>query len=69
MPERDTWRIAPFYDVSFAHNPQGEWTRQHLMSANGVWMGHDISDLLTVADRFGIRDPRAIIARVKNASC
>ena len=27
--------LAPAYDLTFAHNPQGEWTDQHLMSVNG----------------------------------
>ena len=29
------WRLAPAYDVTYAYNPQGEWTYQHLMSVNG----------------------------------
>ena len=28
------WELAPAYDISFAHNPKGEWTHQHLMSIN-----------------------------------
>jgi serine/threonine-protein kinase HipA len=67
LPENGSWTIAPFYDVSFAHNPNGEWTKQHLMSANGVWSHHTRTDLITVADRFGIPAPKAIIEEVTDA--
>lgn len=29
------WSLSPAYDITFAHNPKGEWTHQHLMSING----------------------------------
>jgi serine/threonine-protein kinase HipA len=35
------WKLAPAYDVTFAHNPKGEWTHQHLMSVNGKFKGFD----------------------------
>ena len=63
LPEGGTWRLAPAYDVTFAYNPKGEWTYQHLMSVNGKFAGITRDDLLTVADRFGIgRAPRILKA-------
>ncbi len=32
---REPWELSPAYDVTFAHNPVGDWTNQHLMSVNG----------------------------------
>lgn len=29
------WELTPAYDVTFAHNPRGEWTSQHLVRP--VW--------------------------------
>ncbi|MES2614825.1 MAG: type II toxin-antitoxin system HipA family toxin [Bdellovibrionota bacterium] len=61
------WELAPAYDVTFAHNPNGEWTNQHLMSVNGKFSNFKLDDLLKVADRFGIGEAVSIIKEVKNA--
>lgn len=62
-----TWELAPAYDVTFAHNPTGEWTSQHLMSVNGKFKGFVIDDLLAEADRFKIGTARRVIDQVRNA--
>jgi len=54
LPQEGPWKLAPAYDVSYAHNPRGEWTYQHLMSVNGKFKDITRKDLLVVADRFGI---------------
>lgn len=61
------WELAPAYDVTHAHNPQGKWTYQHVMSVNGKF--HDISreDLLEDADRFQVRRPKDRLADVRAA--
>ena len=61
------WELAPAYDVSFAHNPKGEWTNQHLMSVNGKYRDFTIDDLLAVADRFGIGEAIQVINDVGKA--
>ncbi len=61
------WELAPAYDVTHAYNPQGEWTYQHLMGVNGKFDGIARADLLSVADRFGVRRPKALLARVRDA--
>ena len=62
-----TWALAPAYDVTHAYNPKGEWTFQHLLSVNGRFSGITRTDLLTEADRFGVRDPGGILADVSAA--
>ncbi len=63
LPENGAWQLAPAYDVTYAYNPKGEWTYQHLMSVNGRFTGITRDDLLVVADRFGIgRAPRIMTA-------
>ena len=59
-----TWRLSPAYDLTFAHNPEGEWTHQHLMSVNGKFGGITRNDLLTEADRFGIGEAKSILSEV-----
>ena len=61
------WELAPAYDISFAHNPAGEWTHQHLMSINGRFKDFLRSDLLALADRFGIGSASLVIAQVTSA--
>lgn len=58
------WELAPAYDISFAHNPKGEWTHQHLMSINGRFKDFTRADLLALADRFGIGSAAGVIDQV-----
>lgn len=61
------WDLAPAYDVTFAHNPKGEWTHQHLMSVNGKFKDIGIDDLMKVANRFGIGEAKSIHREVEGA--
>jgi serine/threonine-protein kinase HipA len=58
------WELAPAYDISFAHNPNGEWTHQHLMSINGRFKDFTRTDLLALANRFGIGSAVGVIDQV-----
>jgi serine/threonine-protein kinase HipA len=60
-----TWQLTPAYDVTHAHNPEGEWTYQHLMSVNGKFQDISRADLLEVADRFAIRNPHDVLADIR----
>lgn len=59
------WELAPAYDVTFAHNPKGEWTSRHLMSVNGKFGDITKEDCLALADRFAIGEAPAILERVR----
>ena len=61
------WELAPAYDVTHAHNPQGEWTHQHLMSVNGKFMNIARHDLLTLAERFAIGTGEKVLKQVGEA--
>ncbi len=67
LKKGEPWALAPAYDVTFAFNPQGEWTFQHLMSANGKFQRITRDDLLTVADRFGIGTAKRVLGAVREA--
>jgi serine/threonine-protein kinase HipA len=67
LRQGSTWELAPAYDVSFAHNPLGEWTNQHLMSVNGKYKDFSLADFLTIADRFGVGEAKQIIDEVRKA--
>ena len=61
------WELAPAYDVTFAHNPKGEWTHQHLMSVNGKFKNFTRDDLLAEAGRFAVGTAPKVINQVRAA--
>jgi len=65
--DRPIWTLAPAYDVTFAHNPKGEWTHQHLMSVNGKFKDFEVADLLAEARRFGVGSAPRVINEVRTA--
>jgi len=67
LKQNESWQLAPAYDVTHAYDPKGEWTYQHLMSVNGKFQEITRSDLMEVADRFGVRRPREAMADVRAA--
>ncbi len=67
LREGKGWTLAPAYDVTHAHNPDGEWTNQHLMAVNGKFTGVARTDLLAVADRFGIGTATKVLQQVGEA--
>lgn len=67
LKEGGVWELSPAYDVTFAHNPHGEWTHQHLMSVQGKFKGFEEADLLVVADRFGVGSARRVVEQARNA--
>lgn len=67
LQEDRPWQLAPAYDITYAHNPKGEWTYQHLMSINGKFDGALREDLLAVANRFSVSAAPALIDQVTHA--
>ncbi len=67
LQEGKSWELAPAYDVTHAYNPHGQWTYQHLMSVNGKFREIARQDLLSEADRFGVRSPLNLLAKVRAA--
>ena len=61
------WALSPAYDITFAHNPKGEWTNQHLMSVNGKFGDIKRDDCLALADRFGIGEAPTLLKEVRTA--
>jgi serine/threonine-protein kinase HipA len=61
------WELAPAYDVTYAFNPAGEWTWQHLMAVNGKFSEISRADLMAVANRFGIGTASKVLKQVQEA--
>ena len=67
LREGGAWELAPAYGVTFAHNPKGEWTNQHLMSVNGKFKDFRRSDLMELGNRFGIGQASTVLEEVQSA--
>jgi serine/threonine-protein kinase HipA len=64
LPEGETWRLSPAYDVTHAHAPDSKWTRQHLMAVNGRYVGIGRGDVMEVGDRFAVPGATDILEQV-----
>lgn len=58
------WELTPAYDVTFAYNPDGAWTRSHQMRVNGKVDAITLADLYAVGDRHDVPGYRRIVADV-----
>jgi serine/threonine-protein kinase HipA len=65
--EGGEWRLAPAFDVIYAHNPAGRWTSVHQMSVAGKRDGITHADLELVGDRFAVPGYRDVIDEVVSA--
>jgi serine/threonine-protein kinase HipA len=52
MDRGGSWTLSPAFDLTYAYNPTGLWTRRHQMSVNGKLGGFEIGDFRACA-RFG----------------
>ena len=67
LPQHGSWQLSPAYDITHAHAPQSQWTRQHLMSVNGHTTGITRADLREVGDRFLVPGASDIVRQVLSA--
>ena len=67
LPQGGEWRLSPAYDVTHAHAPDSQWTRQHLMAVNGRTRGVTRADVDEVGDRFSVPGPSAVVEQVLSA--
>ncbi len=45
MNKKGEWRLAPAFDVVYAHNPEGQWTNAHQMTLSGKADKFDLDDI------------------------
>ena len=64
MDSNGQWRLSPAYDIGFAYNPEGAWTKTHQMSVNGKFDGLTRKDLLECAAVNNIKNAPEIIDQV-----
>ena len=60
MDRSGNWSLSPAYDMTYAYNPRGTWTRDHQMSLAGRRNGFERSDILQFATSIGVKKRRAL---------
>ena len=59
MDRSGQWSLSPAYDVAYAYNPQGIWTREHQMSLAGRRNDFGRDDFLHFAATVGVKKRKA----------
>jgi len=67
MNRAGQWSLSPAFDVSYAHNPAGDWTQRHQMSINGKRDRFSKDDLFALAELADIKKKDAV-KRLKNVT-
>ncbi|MBO9694762.1 MAG: HipA domain-containing protein [Sphingopyxis sp.] len=69
MDRRGAWTLAPAFDLSYAYNPDGDWTAQHQMSLGGKRDNFTLDDVVESGKVAGVssRNVRAMLAEVTDA--
>ena len=60
MDRLGNWSLSPAYDLAYAYNPSGTWTRDHQMSLAGRRSGFELDDILQFATSIGMKRRRAL---------
>ena len=68
MDREGHWQLSPAYDLTFSVDLSGyEFYNRHSLLINGKDEGIELSDLLQVAKKNGIKNPMALIEQVREA--
>jgi len=65
--QKDNWRLAPAYDLTYALNPLIDFkTISRGLSINSKRDKINLKDLLKIAEQFTIKNPKGVIAEVQD---
>lgn len=69
MDKSGNWSLSPAFDMTYSHNPQGDWTSRHQMSLNGKRDDFTIEDFKACAKNVSLKRGRAeeIVRQVREA--
>ncbi len=59
MDRNGRWALSPAFDVTYAYNPDGDWTSRHQMTVNGKRDGFTLEDFEAVARGASMKRGRA----------
>lgn len=65
--EKDTWNLAPAYDLTYPHNLMYKIYRKgRALAINNKRTNIKVEDVLTIAEMYAIKNPKKIILDVQN---
>jgi serine/threonine-protein kinase HipA len=65
---QDSWRISPAYDITYSLNPLLNYTRtSRALSINGKRIDITLSDLLTIADSYTIKNAKKVVQEIQDS--
>ena len=67
MDQDGEWTLSPAFDMTYSHNPAGEWTDRHQMTVNGKRDQFTKEDLLSVAASSDLKGAEQVIQKVLEA--
>lgn len=69
MDKTGAWTLSPAFDVTYAYNPDGQWTARHQMTINGKADNFEQEDFRACAETAGLKRgrDREILAEVIQA--
>jgi len=60
------WQLAPAYDLIFSYDPNSYWLKNHNIKVNGKVANITKNDLLTIAEKTGIKNADNILLNITN---
>jgi serine/threonine-protein kinase HipA len=64
MTDDGEWSLSPAYDLTYSHNPSGQWTNQHQMTLNGKRDHFSMTDFSTLGQSIGISEPEQTVTEI-----
>jgi serine/threonine-protein kinase HipA len=64
MDRNGRWSLSPAFDVTYSHNPGGNWTNAHQMTINGKRDGFTRADFEELGQAISIRTPLEIVDEI-----
>lgn len=69
LKENGDYNFSPTYDLTFSYNENFHRITPHFLSDNGKNEDLNLADILTVADEYGIKNPKKIINEINEVFC
>jgi len=64
MQQNGHWTLAPAYDICYAYDSSGTWTKQHQLSLVGKRDNYTKEDLISFGTNADIKNPKHIIEHI-----
>lgn len=60
MDRRGKWRLSPAYDVTYSYDVTNKWLSAHQMTINGKKSDINLTDLLEVGEKMGLKKKKCM---------